>query len=125
MRCAGAGSFQGKSLHFNGGDGSFEADPGVLMGKGSASGKSFTCWGEGTYQVGTLHMPAPFRALPAATASHVWAWGPTRRAVCTCQHHVGLRQRQELPMLGCGDLPGGLSAHASTIQAARQPGGYN
>ena len=48
---AGAGSFQGKSLHFTGGDGSFEADPGVLMGKGSASGKRFTCWGEGTYQV--------------------------------------------------------------------------
>ncbi|KAK9821801.1 hypothetical protein WJX81_006936 [Elliptochloris bilobata] len=44
------GSFAGKGMHFTGGDGSFEGDPGVLVGKGSASGKSFTCWGEGTYQ---------------------------------------------------------------------------
>lgn len=37
-------------MHFSNGDGSFEADPGVLVGKGSVSGKSFTCYGEGTYQ---------------------------------------------------------------------------
>lgn len=60
--CAAPGSFQGKNLHFNGGDGSFEADPGVLMGKGSASGKSFTCWGEGTYQVAACTPPRHPRA---------------------------------------------------------------
>jgi hypothetical protein len=59
-----AGDFKGQSMHFSGGDATFEANPGVLIGKGSASGRRFTCYGEGTFQV-----PRPGRPWPASRSA--------------------------------------------------------
>lgn len=56
-------------MHFSGGDATFEANPGVLIGKGSASGRRFTCYGEGTFQV-----PRPGRRWPAALHHECPEW---------------------------------------------------
>jgi len=83
-----AGDFKGQSMHFSGGDATFEANPGVLIGKGSASGRRFTCYGEGTFQV-----PQPGRPCPVLRHVTAAPWQDAHSRFVTCAGNERLHFR--------------------------------